>query len=433
MSTHAPSIRRLTHGPTNHVLTNTGVWSPGGDWIYYDVRSGTGTTFDGNRIERVNVVTGDVEVVYQSSHGANVGVVTTSPIDDRVVFIRGPQHPTPDWSYAFWHRRGVIVDIDVEHASRFASPLEAADYRPPFTPGALRGGTHVHVFSPNASLVSFTYDDHVLATTSDPAAAKNQRNIGVAKLGIPVVVPSHHPRNEDGTAYSVLVTRTVDSPVPGSDEINRAYEDAWVGDDQIAFIGDTISPSSDTVAELFIVRIPDDWTTGAYGPIEGTSTARPSPPAGCHQRRLTFTTDRRFPGLAKVRHWPRCRPDGSEIYCLINDDAGRVQLWSIDPTGFGLRQISRAPCSIRSSFTVRRDGNAIACVMGDDVCEIDTTTGSIKILADANELRHFGIRPRGEAVVYSPDGSQIAIVGESIQGNQPNHLYSIRVQETAVG
>ncbi|PBD34340.1 hypothetical protein CK247_30830, partial [Klebsiella pneumoniae] len=33
---------------------------------------------------------------------------------------------------------------------------------PPYTPGALRGGSHVHVYSPNGQFVSFTYNDHVL-------------------------------------------------------------------------------------------------------------------------------------------------------------------------------------------------------------------------------------------------------------------------------
>jgi hypothetical protein len=41
--------------------------------------------------------------------------------------------------------------------------------------------------------------------------------------------------------WSVLVSRTTPNPQPGSDEINRAYEEGWVGNDRLAFIGDTLS------------------------------------------------------------------------------------------------------------------------------------------------------------------------------------------------
>jgi hypothetical protein len=43
--------------------------------------------------------------------------------------------------------------------------------------GALRGGSHVHVFSPNGRFVSFTYNDHVLHEC-DPK--RDLRNVGVA-------------------------------------------------------------------------------------------------------------------------------------------------------------------------------------------------------------------------------------------------------------
>lgn len=55
--------------------------------------------------------------------------------------------------------------------------LDAMDITVPYTPGALRGGSHVHVFSPNGERVSFTYNDHVLRER-DPAL--DLRNVGVA-------------------------------------------------------------------------------------------------------------------------------------------------------------------------------------------------------------------------------------------------------------
>ena len=105
-----PEPRQITTAPHGHVLTNSGVWSPDSRWIVYDVRSTPdGSVFDGTRIERVEVDTGRVEVVYESREGACCGVVTHSPVDDRLAFILGPERPTPAWSYGAARRQGVVV------------------------------------------------------------------------------------------------------------------------------------------------------------------------------------------------------------------------------------------------------------------------------------------------------------------------------------
>ncbi len=109
---------------------------------------------------------------------------------------------------------------------------------PRLTPGALRGGTHVHVFSPNGEFISFTYNDHVMHERSP---ALDLRNVGVAAPFGPVNPPCTHAREYGGSHWSVLVSRTTPTPVPGSDEINRAYEEGWVSDQRLAFIGDTLS------------------------------------------------------------------------------------------------------------------------------------------------------------------------------------------------
>src|SRR5690606_25593357 len=117
--------------------------------------------------------------------------------------------------------------------------------------------------------VSFTYEDHVLETSEDPRAAKNQRNVGVAAPFGPVKPPASHRRNHPGFAFSCLVTVTQDTPIPASDQINRAYSDAWVGERgylkscgtwqrrALAFLGDVVTPSGRTLPELFIVDVPD--------------------------------------------------------------------------------------------------------------------------------------------------------------------------------
>ncbi|EOW7872519.1 DUF3748 domain-containing protein, partial [Serratia marcescens] len=101
--------KQLTFDPRGHQLTNINVWTPDSQWLAYDVRP-RGASFTGLSIERVNVASGAVEVVYRAQHGAHVGVVTVSPdAPARYAFIHGPEHPDSAWQYDFHHRRGVIV------------------------------------------------------------------------------------------------------------------------------------------------------------------------------------------------------------------------------------------------------------------------------------------------------------------------------------
>ncbi|HEY3391716.1 MAG TPA: DUF3748 domain-containing protein, partial [Lacipirellulaceae bacterium] len=172
---------QLTDYSGGHILTNINVWSPDGRWIVYDTRSDpAGERFDGRTIEIVNVETREVREVYRSRGGAYCGVASFSPTASHIAFILGPENPTDDWQYSAWHRQGMIVDIDRPGIAR---AIDARDVTPPFTPGALRGGTHVHVFSGDGKWISFTYEDHVLATLDASGSRShdfNQRNVGVS-------------------------------------------------------------------------------------------------------------------------------------------------------------------------------------------------------------------------------------------------------------
>ncbi len=143
--------KQVTRNRTEHVLTDIGAWSPDSQWLAYDIRSNSGENFDGSRIEMVNVNSGEVKVLYESRNGARCGVVTFHPRVPKVVFILGPENPTPDWQYSFYHREGVIVDVA---RPGVAIHLDGRDVTPPFTPGALRGGSHVHVWDPAGEWVS---------------------------------------------------------------------------------------------------------------------------------------------------------------------------------------------------------------------------------------------------------------------------------------
>jgi hypothetical protein len=64
--------KQLTFGARGHQLTNINVWTPDSQWLVCDVRP-HGGSFTGSTIERVNVDTGEVQVVYQATQGAHVG------------------------------------------------------------------------------------------------------------------------------------------------------------------------------------------------------------------------------------------------------------------------------------------------------------------------------------------------------------------------
>ena len=414
--------QQITTASHGHVLTNAAVWSADSRWIVYDTRSSVdGSVFDGTRIERIEVGTGRVEVLYESTSGACCGVATASPVDSRVVFIHGPEQPTADWSYAAWHRRGVVVD-----AARpgIATTLDARTLVPPFTPGALRGGSHVHLFSSDGKLVHFTYEDALLAAAEQAgtAAEKNLRGVGVSVCDEAVTVPRTHPRNHSGTAFSVLVTTLTDTPRPGSDQISRACEEAWVGTAgyrradgtqqryALACQGTVVTADGRTIAEAFLIDLPNDprrLVQPASVALAGTPTTRPAPPPGVSQRRLTFTSHRRHPGLNGPRHWLRSSPDGSQIAMLMKDDAGVVQLFTISPLGGEPRQVTRNPWSVASAFSWSPDGRSIAAIADGSVMRIDVASGQTHRLT---EPVHDDTAPRPEACVFSPDGRSIAYV-----------------------
>jgi len=278
-----------------------------------------------------------------------------------------------------------------------------------------------------------------------------------------VRVKKDHPRNHDGEFFSVLVTRTTANPRPGSDEIKRACEEGWIGANgyvradgtrqrrAIAFQGSVvvqrtavwnrrsddrsggskppllgISPgdraaNAETIAEVFIVDIPDDVTIPSDGPLAGTTSRRPAPPKGVVQRRLTFTADRKFPGLQGPRHWLRSSPDGSRIAFLMKDDNGVVQLWTISPNGGPAAQVTRNQWNIASAFTWSPDGKVIAHAMDNSIFVTDVASGQSTRLTPRSSDDEA---PRPAACVFSPDGRKIAYVRTVKTGSVThNHIF----------
>ncbi len=153
--------------------------------------------------------------------------------------------------------------------------------------------------------------------------------------------------------------------------------------------------------------MPEDITLSGEEPLSGTETRRPYPPKGTIQRRLTYTADRKYPGIQGPRHWLRSSPDGSRIAFLMKDKDGIVQLWTISPNGGEPLQLTHNPWSISSAFTWSPDGRYITHIMDNSVAMTEVTTGkTFRLTPRSNDAN----APRHEACVFSPDGKKIAYI-----------------------
>jgi len=182
--------------------------------------------------------------------------------------------------------------------------------------------------------------------------------------------------------------------------------------------GRRVTAKGETISEVFIADLPDDLAQPGDGPLAGTETRLPFPPKGCAQRRLTFTAERRFPGIQGPRHWLRCSPDGSRIAFLMKDDEGIVQLWTVSPNGGPPQQVTRNSSGIASTFTWSPDGRRVAHIMDNSVCVTEVATGTTHRLTPRTD---DGLAPRPEACVFSPDGKKIAYIRRITESGQTSN------------
>ena len=265
--------RQVTRAEHGHVLHHSGVWSPDSRWIVYDTRSdAAGDAFDSAEIQAVNATTREVKTLFAASNGAKCGMASFNPVPHKreIVFTLGPENPTGAWTYAPHRRRGALADCskalkfkphggtkggvsetDDKSKDNSIRTLDARDLLPDadgaFTPGALRGGTAAHAFSPDGLLVSAAYEDAVLLRNAElPAYAdknveRNFRSVAIVAMdgkGGVEVDTSEHPRNHSGEGFAVVATRHIGDGGAGADAdadaakkhlVARAGDECWVG------------------------------------------------------------------------------------------------------------------------------------------------------------------------------------------------------------
>lgn len=177
----------------------------------------------------------------------------------------------------------------------------------------------------------------------------------------------------------------------------------------MAFIGDTLSTQGKILPEIFVVDLPEhnrDYACAGDKPLEGTETTLPAPPKNVVQRRLTFTENRHWPGVARIpRHWLRVSPDGSSIAFLMKDNNGVVQLWLISPNGGKPQQLTQGKQSIQSAFSWDPRGNRLTFIRENSVMLCEIISGNTYCLTQPTASP-----PLAEAVVFSPNGHHIAFM-----------------------
>jgi hypothetical protein len=338
----------------------------------------------------VNTQTGEIRELYHTKHqtlyGPGVGAATFSPVANRVIFIHGIRNADKNNPYGFTRRTGVAIDIAKPFHPIF---MDARDITSPFTPGALRGGTHAHNWSADGKWISFTYNDYIMQQLEKKdSSVKDLRTVGVMIPG-PVHV-AHDPseENNSGEMFSVIVAKVTENPQPGSDEIDKAFDEGWIGKGYkksdgkwqyraIAFQGEVINPDGTKKTEVFVLDLPEDLTKANPGkPLQGTTSSRPNAPADIVQRRITYTVN----GIQGPRHWLRCSPDGNLIAFLSKDDKGIIQLFGVSPNGGEITQLTFNSYSIQGPFNFSSDGKYLAYLADNSVFVTDVKTHKSKRL-----------------------------------------------------
>ncbi|NGM65664.1 DUF3748 domain-containing protein [Sphingobacterium sp. SGR-19] len=390
------AVNNLTTSPNGHTLHHHGVFSKDGKWIVFDGRNDDTKIGETSTIGIVHVETGEERIIYktanQTIYGPGVGAVSFSPVEDQVIFIHGLPDANEECPYAMSRRTGMLVNI---HQEGPAFSADARDVSTPYVPGSLRGGTHSHCWSPDGMMLSFTYNDELV----EP----DLRVVGVMLKSEADIIVDKGSGNSNGRYYSAIVSDVVANPVPGSDEINKAFDECWVSPATdgttdhyaIAFQGNTISANGQLVTEIFVVEIDREKILADKAAV-GKEGERPKVPQGIRQRRLTYGAN-----LSDLRHWLRSSHDGKYIYALAKDEQGNNQIVRCEVNSGELTFVTDNPFSISSPFNLSKESKKITFVAENNVFVHDMKSNKyIQITQnDLNDRKVVG------APSFSPDGS----------------------------
>ncbi len=429
---------QLTHDASGHCVNTTQVFSPDDDWIVYDSRNVDSGIMGAGEVAMVHTQTGEIRTLYQAPNqtafGPGVGAVTFSPAENRVLFIHGIRNANREHPYSMTRRTGVSVVIDKPFHPEF---LDARNIITPFTPGALRGGTHAHTWSGDGKWISYTYNDFLIEQAALAGKdVKDLRTIGVMIPGQAVAVPADgRMENNDGVLFSVIVAEVTDRPEPGTDQIEKAFDECWIGKDgytrpdgtrqrkAIAYQGNVLTEEGTLKTEIFVADLPDDLLAAVENLMPSADPAVRLPvPEVVRSRRITLPGEGVTP---EPRHWLRSTPDGEWIGFLAADTAGNAaQLHVVSPNGGAVRQVTVHPFPIQGPFNFSADGKRVAYIADNSVFITELASGASQRITPRSEEAD---RPLG-AVVWS-NNDKMLCYNRYVKQDSGNYLQVFLLKE----
>lgn len=416
--------KQLTQGLQGHFLNHRQAFSPDGEWLAFDGRTDDPKMGENDLIGMVHIQTGEVKELYrvpnQQAYGPGSGAVSFNPKRKEVAFIRGLLSASAAQPYHFTRRSAMGLNLENPEAP-VLSNLDARDITAPFTPGALRGGSHAYSYTADGDWLSYTYNDAVLEMTAKAnPAVKDIRTVAFMVRGKGVEVqPELVGQEFSGANFSVIAAEVVPFPKPGTDEIQKACEEAWVGKDgytkangervfrALAYLGDVLGKDGNVVTEVFVTDIPKDWEKSLPDTdLVGSETRMSQMPRAFVQRRLTHTSEGKFPGVQGPRHWLKSSQNGDRIFFYGKDGDGIVQLFSVSPAGGEPVQVTHNGFSPDTAFSLSPDDQWIAFGYQNRVYLTEVASGKTfpvggEPQSHHSEICNFNWSYSGQTLVYN--------------------------------
>ena len=418
--------KQLTSGNSSYFLNHRQAFSPTDEWLAFDGRTEDSKMGENDRIGLVNVQSGEVLEIYrvprQTRFGPGSGAVSYHPKREEVVFIRGLLSANAEQPYHFTRRSAIGLNLENKKSPTLFH-MDSRDVTPPYTPGALRGGSHAYCYSADGDWVSFTYNDAVMekAAAVNPQI-KDLRTVAFMVSGRPVRVspePGRAGEEFSGSHFAVLAAEVVPFPEPGTDQIQKAAEETWLGEAgythgkgekvyrALAYLGDVLSKEGKVVTEVFVTDIPEDWEKGLDSQqLLGTETSFPGMPKSFVQRRITYTADQKFPGVQGPRHWLKSTKSGDRIFFYAKSEDGVVQVFSVSPAGGEPVQITRNAFSPDTPFSLSPDDRWIAFGFQNQLYLTEVATGNTQKIgnppqANQSDLSNINWSHSGKFLAYN--------------------------------